>query len=301
GFIWSSGTYTPINVPGATNTYIYAIADDGEVGGSYDLGNGISHGFLYKGGSFFTYDAPTAISTVVQAVSGTGEIAGYYTDATGQHAFATDMIAPAAVVFGNLVSNMDGSATIAGTSEANATVTLFDGASSIGTTTAAGNGAWSFTTTGGLANAVHVFTATATDAAGNVGPVAATAQLGSSNADTLTGTSGNDWLFGRGGNDTLNGGAGTETAVYQAALGSYFVGQYNGEIAVLTAGSDGHDRLFNVEALKFADQTITAQQVASFDPYKYIASYSDLTAVFHANAQAGFDHFIDWGYAEGRT
>src|SRR5262249_12473021 len=122
-----------------------------------------------------------------------------------------------------------------------------------------------------------------------------------SNADTLTGTSGNDYFFGRGGSDTINGGAGSDTAVYQAALGSYFVGQYNGEIAVLTAGSDGHDRLFNVEALQFADPTITAQQVASFDPYKYIASYGDLTAAFHANAQAGFDHFIDFGYAEGRT
>src|SRR5207249_1406041 len=134
---------------------------------------------------------------------------------------------------------------------------------------------------------------TATDSGGNISGTAGSAQLGSGNADVLSGTPGNDYMVGGDGSDILDGGAGTDTAAFSSALASYVVTSYNGEIAVLTAGSDGHDRLFNIEALKLADQTISAQQAASFDSYKYIASYSDLTAAFHVNGQAGFVHFID--------
>src|SRR5262249_10021750 len=119
--------------------------------------------------------------------------------------------------------------------------------------------------------------------------------------ENAIGGSGSDNIIGNGLDNTLDGGAGIDTAVFGGVYGDYLAKSYNGEIAVLTAGNDGHDRLFNIEALKFADQTISAQQVSGFDPYKYIASYADLTAVFHANGQAGFDHFIDFGYAEGRT
>ena len=58
--------------------------------------------------------------------------------------------------------------TFAGTAEANATVTLFDGAVEIGTGHANGAGIWSVTGSP-LADGVHAITATATDAAGNVG------------------------------------------------------------------------------------------------------------------------------------
>ena len=72
------------------------------------------------------------------------------------------------------------------------TVTLSDGANNIGTTAASNGGAWSFTTGPNLPNVAHVFMPTTTDAAGNVaGPVSA--QLGSSNADTLTGSSGSNY------------------------------------------------------------------------------------------------------------
>ena len=56
--------------------------------------------------------------------------------------------------------------TLSGTAEANSTVTVYDGQTTLGTTTANASGAWSFTT-GTLANGTQTLTATATDAAGN--------------------------------------------------------------------------------------------------------------------------------------
>jgi hypothetical protein len=55
----------------------------------------------------------------------------------------------------------DSTPTLTGTSAANATITILDGATTLGTTVADGTGAWSFTTAV-LPDGVHVFTATAT-------------------------------------------------------------------------------------------------------------------------------------------
>ncbi|MCE9650505.1 MAG: hypothetical protein K8R18_12860 [Parvibaculum sp.] len=62
--------------------------------------------------------------------------------------------------------------TLSGTAEAGATITIFDGATELGTAIATG-GAWSFDTTA-LDEGAHNFTATATDAAGNVSDASAT-------------------------------------------------------------------------------------------------------------------------------
>ena len=61
----------------------------------------------------------------------------------------------------------DSTPTLTGTAEANSTVTVYDGNTSLGTTKAAANGTWTFTTAA-LADGAHSFTATASDAAGNV-------------------------------------------------------------------------------------------------------------------------------------
>ena len=60
----------------------------------------------------------------------------------------------------------DNAPTVSGTAEADATVTLFDGAVAVGSGVATG-GAWTITTTL-LSDGAHNFTAAATDAAGNV-------------------------------------------------------------------------------------------------------------------------------------
>ena len=58
--------------------------------------------------------------------------------------------------------------TVTGTSDANVTITVFDGAASLGTTTSNNSGAWAFIDTRTLADgSKHNYTATASDAAGN--------------------------------------------------------------------------------------------------------------------------------------
>ena len=63
-----------------------------------------------------------------------------------------------------------------GTAEANSTVKVFDGLTTLGTTAAGLTGAWTFTTATLLPGA-HAFTANATDAAGNVGALASSLSL----------------------------------------------------------------------------------------------------------------------------
>jgi large repetitive protein len=62
----------------------------------------------------------------------------------------------------------DQTLTVIGTSDANVTITVFDGALSLGTTTSNNSGAWAFVDTRTLADgSKHNYTATASDAAGN--------------------------------------------------------------------------------------------------------------------------------------
>ncbi|WP_233871715.1 Ig-like domain-containing protein [Paraburkholderia adhaesiva] len=58
--------------------------------------------------------------------------------------------------------------TINGSGKAGSTITVYDGATVLGTTTANSAGSWTFTPTGNLGDGTHSITATATDAAGNV-------------------------------------------------------------------------------------------------------------------------------------
>lgn len=67
----------------------------------------------------------------------------------------------------------DTTPTITGTAEANSTVELFDGGTSVGTTIADASGNWTFTPSSPLIPAVYTITAIASDAAGNVSPVSA--------------------------------------------------------------------------------------------------------------------------------
>jgi len=62
---------------------------------------------------------------------------------------------------------------LAGTAEANSTVTLYNSSTSLGTTSANGSGAWSFTTATLTNGSTYTFNATATDAAGNVSAASA--------------------------------------------------------------------------------------------------------------------------------
>jgi Bacterial Ig-like domain len=114
--------------------------------------------------------------------------------------------------------------TLTGTSEANSSVSIFDGAKLIGTVTAASNGSWSKQTA--LAgNGIHTFTETSTDLAGNAGKSAGVT-LFAQNPKQLQGGSGNDVLIG-GPNDKLTGNGGTDTFVFNPNFGKVTVTDFN--------------------------------------------------------------------------
>ena len=68
----------------------------------------------------------------------------------------------------NNTNTSDTTPTLSGTAENDATVTVYDGVTTLGTTTANGSGAWTYTPSA-LSEGAHSFTAKATDAANNQG------------------------------------------------------------------------------------------------------------------------------------
>jgi len=78
-------------------------------------------------------------------------------------------------VVGDHVTN-DNTLMLTGSAEANSTVKIYDGGTSLGSTAANGAGAWTYDTAA-LADGSHSLTATATDAAGNVGTGSASLAL----------------------------------------------------------------------------------------------------------------------------
>ncbi len=92
-----------------------------------------------------------------------------------------DDISGTPVTLANGAFTRDTTPTLRGTTEAGAVVTIYDGASAIGSVTAGSDGSWSFTTAT-LANGAHTLSTTVTDAAGNVSTGNITATV---NVDTL--------------------------------------------------------------------------------------------------------------------
>ncbi|NCA15384.1 MAG: hemagglutinin/hemolysin-related protein, partial [Proteobacteria bacterium] len=90
-----------------------------------------------------------------------------FTAVSDNAGYLVDTSAPSAPTVASLGTTSDTTPTITGTAEANATVELFDGLTSLGTTTADGSGNWSFTPTSALSEGTHTITAKATDLAGN--------------------------------------------------------------------------------------------------------------------------------------
>jgi probable HAF family extracellular repeat protein len=84
GFLYSGGSFTTIDVPGATTgtTVAFGINDASEVVGSFYDGAG-SHGFLYSGGSFTAIDVPGL--AVAFGINDVGQIVG--STSSGSHSF----------------------------------------------------------------------------------------------------------------------------------------------------------------------------------------------------------------------
>lgn len=82
-------------------------------------------------------------------------------------------------------------------------------------------------------------------------------------SNVVNGTSADDVLTGSSGDDSLYGGKGNDTAVYRGNREDYFI-EYDaahGQIVVhdKVAGRDGHDRIVDIETLRFADMQIAVE------------------------------------------
>jgi hypothetical protein len=186
--------------PAAPNT----LADAGVVNGYVNAANDTAtHAVTGKAEALATvtvYDNGAQIGTATadgtgawsytlgQLPNGSHSLTATATDAAGNTgvasaalAFKVDSAAPAApagladsAIIGGYVDAAHDtiSQKLTGTAEAGATVTVYDGATKLGTALASGAGAWSYTL-GTLSDGAHSLTATATDAAGNTGPASA--------------------------------------------------------------------------------------------------------------------------------
>ncbi|MGA8052655.1 MAG: hypothetical protein WCA12_02145, partial [Burkholderiales bacterium] len=126
--------------------------------------------------------------------------------------------------------------------------------------------------------------------------------LGYAGSDFISAGDGNDFLQGGPGSDRLVGGNGIDTAVFDSSVSDYGVLQApDGRIAVAyePRGGDNIDVLSGIEEAQFAG--VTAALETTDTPLEYVASYPDLMNALGTNGQAGFDHYVNSGYAEGRA
>jgi len=78
----AQGTYTEIEVPGATFTYPLGIDDNGDVVGWYSSNSG-SFGFLLRKGSYTKLQYPGSSTTVAYGINDYGQIVGYTDQGSG--------------------------------------------------------------------------------------------------------------------------------------------------------------------------------------------------------------------------
>ena len=89
GYIYSGGTYTAVNYPGAAATAALGINDNNDIVGLYLLPNAsATHGFLRHNGVFTTIDFPNSTSTAATGINNAGSLVGsYFGNSPGEHGF----------------------------------------------------------------------------------------------------------------------------------------------------------------------------------------------------------------------
>jgi hypothetical protein len=98
GLLDTDGTFTQIDVPGATITQALGFDGRGRIVGSYTDGGGKTHGFLDTNGRFTTLDVPGATSTEASDINNWGETVGSYADASGTwHGFIAAKLVASAI------------------------------------------------------------------------------------------------------------------------------------------------------------------------------------------------------------
>lgn len=124
--------------------------------------------------------------------------------------------------------------------------------------------------------------------------------IGGDGTDTLYGGIGADTLRGGAGNDILEGGDGTDVAEFDVAVGAAAVVRY-GSISAVVSTSLGIDRFSSIETLRFSGVNYAATSFPQFRALDYIAGYDDLITVYGLNGDGAVEHYLQYGFAEGRT
>ena len=134
-------------------------------------------------------------------------------------------------------------------------------------------------------------------------PIPGQTITGSPGNDQLTGTAGDDTLIPLEGRNILDGGVGNDVVVLDGPRASYNITSI-GQALRLTGAADD-DLLGNVETVKFADGSVSSADLlagaTAFDALRYIASYGDLIKALGTNIAAAEQHYITYGFQEGRT
>lgn len=91
GFLLSGGTFTDFDIPGALNTYIYALNDAGEFAGEFDSTGNPGQAYVNLASGLTVFAIPDALVTIAFGMNNAREIAGNYVDSAGvNHGFFRD-------------------------------------------------------------------------------------------------------------------------------------------------------------------------------------------------------------------
>ena len=137
--------------------------------------------------------------------------------------------------------------------------------------------------------------------------------LGNAGSNVLAGGAGDDTIVTvtgiagikpDAGFDRIDGGSGTDTLVLGGVQSDYRVLNADGHAFLITARgatevSGIEQGAFGFTAAQSWSSVLTG--TAKFDGLSYIAGYSDLRAAYGADATAGEQHFLRFGFAEGRA
>jgi hypothetical protein len=173
----------------STDDTTLTLAGTAEAGATVTLFNGATQvgSTTADGTGAWSATTSTLADGPVSLTATATDTAGNTSLASTAGTFTVDTAAPTAPVVSSVTDNVgatqgplsngaitdDNTLTLAGTTEAGATVTLFNGATEVGSTTADGTGAWSATTST-LADGPVSLTVTATDTAGNISAASST-------------------------------------------------------------------------------------------------------------------------------
>ena len=90
GFVYTGGSFSPIDVPGSLFTVAQGINDSGQIVGSFQdaTGGHAVHGYVYTGGSFSPIDVPGASQqTYATGINDGSQVVGIFATTTGARTF----------------------------------------------------------------------------------------------------------------------------------------------------------------------------------------------------------------------